>query len=91
MLEVADLPALVAAAHARGVLVVVGQHVRDPAACCARSTTASDVVVHSVTKYLAGHSDVVLGRRRDPPTRTCSPGSRTDRTCAARSPGPFEA
>ena len=40
LLEVADLPALVAAAHARGVARRRRQHLRDPAASSARSTTA---------------------------------------------------
>ena len=56
----ADLPALVEAARERGALSVVRQHLRDPLVQ-QPSTMGVDVVVHSVTKYLAGHSDVVLG------------------------------
>ncbi|MBD0292699.1 MAG: aminotransferase class I/II-fold pyridoxal phosphate-dependent enzyme [Jiangellaceae bacterium] len=59
-LAVADLPVLFAAARERGLT------------SCADNTFATplnqrpldlgaDVVVHSVTKYLAGHSDLVLG------------------------------
>ena len=60
MLEVADTPALVAAAHAAGALVVVDNTFATP--LVARPLAhGADVVVHSVTKYLAGHSDVVLG------------------------------
>ncbi|WP_307845020.1 trans-sulfuration enzyme family protein [Actinotalea solisilvae] len=60
MLEVADLPALVAGAHAAGALVVVDNTFATPLAQRPLERGA-DVVVHSVTKYLAGHSDVVLG------------------------------
>jgi cystathionine gamma-synthase len=60
MLEVADLPALVAGAHDAGALVVVDNTFATP--LVQRPLThGADVVVHSVTKYLAGHSDVVLG------------------------------
>ncbi|PFG32709.1 trans-sulfuration enzyme family protein [Sanguibacter antarcticus] len=60
MLEVADLPALIDAAHAAGALVAVDNTFATP--LVQRPLEAgADVVVHSVTKYLAGHSDVVLG------------------------------
>lgn len=60
MLEVADLPALVAAAHDVGALVGVDNTFATPLVQRPLEVGA-DVVVHSVTKYLAGHSDVVLG------------------------------
>lgn len=60
MLEVADLPALVAGAHEAGTLVVVDNTFATPLGQQPLRLGA-DVVVHSVTKYLAGHSDVVLG------------------------------
>jgi cystathionine gamma-synthase len=60
MLEVADLPALIAAAHDAGALVVVDNTFATPLVQRPFQHGA-DVVVHSVTKYLAGHSDVVLG------------------------------
>jgi cystathionine gamma-synthase len=60
MLEVADLPAVVAAAHEAGALVVVDNTFATPLGQQPLSFGA-DVVVHSVTKALAGHSDVVLG------------------------------
>jgi cystathionine gamma-synthase len=60
MLEVADLPALVAAAHDVGALVAVDNTFATPLGQRPFEHGA-DVVVHSVTKYLAGHSDVVLG------------------------------
>ena len=60
MLEVADLPALTEAAHAAGALVVVDNTFATPLVQRPLELGA-DVVVHSVTKYLAGHSDVVMG------------------------------
>ncbi|MGO1838001.1 MAG: trans-sulfuration enzyme family protein [Candidatus Microbacterium stercoravium] len=60
MLEVADLPALVAHAKGVGALTVVDNTFATPLVQ-QPLTVGADVVVHSVTKYLAGHSDVVLG------------------------------
>ncbi len=60
MLEIADTPALVAGAHAAGVPVAVDNTFATPLGQ-QPLTWGADVVVHSVTKYLAGHSDVVLG------------------------------
>jgi cystathionine gamma-synthase len=60
MLEVADVPALAAAATAAGVLVVADNTFATPLGMRPLDLGA-DVVVHSVTKYLAGHSDVLLG------------------------------
>lgn len=59
-LEVADLPALIKAAKDQGVTVAV-----DNTFATALSQKplelGADIVMNSVTKYLAGHSDVVLG------------------------------
>ena len=60
MLEIADLPALVAAAYEVGALIVVDNTFATPLGQ-QPLTLGADLVVHSVTKYLAGHSDVVLG------------------------------
>ena len=60
MLEVADLPAVVTAAHEAGALVVVDNTFATPLGQ-RPLTFGADVVVHSVTKAIAGHSDVVLG------------------------------
>ncbi|UFU01991.1 PLP-dependent transferase [Ruania suaedae] len=60
MLEVADLPALAEATHAVGGLVIADNTFATPLGQRPLGLGA-DVVVHSVTKYLAGHSDVVLG------------------------------
>jgi cystathionine gamma-synthase len=60
MLEVADLAALAAAGRAAGAIVAVDNTFATPLGQRPLALGA-DVVVHSVTKYLAGHSDVVLG------------------------------
>ncbi len=60
LLEVADLPALAAAAREHGVLTVVDNTFATPLLQRPLADGA-DVVVHSVTKFLAGHSDVLLG------------------------------
>ncbi|GAA1868619.1 trans-sulfuration enzyme family protein [Myceligenerans crystallogenes] len=60
VLEVADLPALLAAARDRGVVTVVDNTFATPLGQRPLALGA-DLVVHSVSKYIAGHSDVVLG------------------------------
>ncbi len=60
LLEVADLSALCAGAHDRGVVVAVDNTFATPLGQRPLGHGA-DVVVHSVTKFLAGHSDVILG------------------------------
>jgi len=60
LLEVADLETLVPAAQAAGALIALDETFLTPLGLRGLDEGA-DVVVHSVTKYLAGHSDVVLG------------------------------
>lgn len=60
MLSIADIPALTAAAHAAGAIVVTDNTFSTPLVQRPLGL-GSDVVLHSVTKYLAGHSDIVLG------------------------------
>ncbi len=60
LLSIVDIAAVSAAAHARGALVVVDNtfatpYLQQPLAL------GADVVIHSATKYLGGHSDVVGG------------------------------
>ena len=89
LVAVADLPALFTAARRRGVIA------------CADNTFATplnqrpldfgaDVVVHSVTKYLSGHSDLVLGAAvtRD---EAISRRLLEHRTYRGAIPGPVEA
>lgn len=60
MLEVADLDTILAAAGERGVLSIVDNTFNTPLLAQPLQRGA-DVVLHSVTKFLAGHSDVLLG------------------------------
>lgn len=60
LLAVADLNAVISGAHALGVDVVVDNTFATPLLQRPLGFGA-DVVVHSGTKYLAGHSDVLLG------------------------------
>ena len=59
-LRITDIAALADLAHAHGALVVVDNTFATPALQRPLSLGA-DVVVHSTTKYLGGHSDVVGG------------------------------
>jgi len=59
-LEVADIAAIAEAAHAEGAYVVVDNTFATPL-LQQPLTLGADIVVHSVTKYLAGHSDVLMG------------------------------
>jgi cystathionine gamma-synthase len=59
-LDVADLPALISAAKKLGIGVAVDNTFATPLVQKPLSMGA-DIVMHSVTKFLAGHSDVVLG------------------------------
>jgi cystathionine gamma-synthase len=59
-LDVADLPALISAAKKLGIGVAVDNTFATPLVQ-KPLTMGADIVMHSVTKFLAGHSDVVLG------------------------------
>lgn len=89
MLEVADIAMLCRAAQAVGALVVTDNTFSTPLVQKPLEL-GSDIVLHSVTKYLAGHSDVVMGA-----LATSNPELR-DRLLHHRSihgaiAGPFEA
>lgn len=60
MLGIADISALTQAAHDVGAIVVTDNTFSTPLVQQPLQL-GSDVVLHSVTKYLSGHSDVVLG------------------------------
>jgi cystathionine gamma-synthase len=60
LLHVIDIAAVSAVAHSRGALVVVDNTFATPWIQQPLSLGA-DIVVHSTTKYLGGHSDVVGG------------------------------
>ena len=59
-MEIADLRAISAAAHEAGAMVAVDNTFATPLLQCPLELGA-DVVVHSATKFLSGHSDVLLG------------------------------
>ncbi|HEY0773360.1 MAG TPA: aminotransferase class I/II-fold pyridoxal phosphate-dependent enzyme [Nocardioidaceae bacterium] len=59
-LEVADIASITAAAHDAGAYVVVDNTFATPLHQQPLDLGA-DIVVHSATKFLAGHSDVLLG------------------------------
>lgn len=89
MLGIADVRALTDAAHAVGAIVVTDNTFSTPLAQQPLKLGA-DVVLHSVTKYLAGHSDVVLGAlvTSNPDIRSALLHHRTIHGAIA---GPFEA
>ncbi|HEX2896127.1 MAG TPA: PLP-dependent aspartate aminotransferase family protein [Marmoricola sp.] len=59
-MELADIATIAAAAHEEGAQVVVDNTFATPLLQQPLELGA-DVVVHSATKYLAGHSDLVMG------------------------------
>ena len=60
LLKIIDAPALVAKAKAAGVMVIVDNTFATPVLQSPLDWGA-DLVVHSATKYLGGHSDLTLG------------------------------
>lgn len=88
MLEVADVPALTEAAHAAGALVVADNTFCTPLVMQPLEYGV-DAVVHSVTKYLAGHSDVVMGAVV-PATEELRANLVAHRTTYGAIPGPME-
>ncbi|MFC4532322.1 trans-sulfuration enzyme family protein [Sphaerisporangium dianthi] len=60
MTQVADLPGMCAVAREAGLISVVDNTFASPVLCRPLEHGA-DIVVHSMTKYLSGHSDVLGG------------------------------
>jgi cystathionine gamma-synthase len=92
LLEVADLPALTSLAHGQGALVVVDNTFATPMVQRPLDHGV-DVVVHSATKYLSGHSDVVLGAtvtKDDEDGRALHERLRSHRQLAGTIAGPHE-
>ena len=88
LLGITDLPALAAAAHDRGAQLAVDATLATP--LLQRSLDlGADFVVHSATKFLAGHSDALLGvvATRDEAERKALAERRT---IGGAVPGPFE-
>jgi len=86
---VVDLPAVITGAHALGAAVAVDNTYATPLLQRPLELGA-DVVVHSVTKLLAGHSDVVLGATVTRDDARCE-SMRRHRTFYGAIPGPMEA
>jgi cystathionine gamma-synthase len=88
-LEVADIATIAAAAHEAGAQVVVDNTFATPLLQQPLDLGA-DLVVHSATKFLAGHSDVVMGAvvTRDEALYAVLKGRRD---LIGAIPGPFEA
>lgn len=58
--EVQDVPAIAAAAHARGAVVVMDNTWGTPLFCKPMALGA-DVSIQAATKYVGGHSDLMMG------------------------------
>ena len=88
-LEVADVPAIIAGAHEAGARVVVDNTFLTPLLQRPLELGA-DLVLHSATKYLSGHSDVQMGAvvTRDEEVYAVLKGRRD---VQGNGPGPFEA
>jgi cystathionine gamma-synthase len=88
-LEVADIPTITKAAHDAGAYVVVDNTFATPLLQRPLEDDV-DIVVHSATKYLAGHSDVQMGAivTRDAELLGVLKGRRD---LVGAIPGPFEA
>ena len=85
---IVDLPAVIAGCHARGVVVAVDNTYATPLLQRPLELGA-DIVVHSVTKLLAGHSDVVLGATVTRDATRCD-ALRRRRSSYGAIPGPME-
>jgi cystathionine gamma-synthase len=87
-LRVADVEGIVRMAKARGILVAVDNTFTTPRAFRPFEHGA-DIVIHSVTKLLAGHSDATLGyvAARDPALRE---RIRTTSVTMGFTPSPFD-
>ena len=59
-MEVSDLPAIAAAAHAAGALVAI-DNTYSAGLYLRAFELGADISVHALTKYPAGHSDLVMG------------------------------
>ncbi len=88
LLAVADLPALVAGAHGLGFDVAADNTFSTPV-LSQPLLAGADVVVHSATKALGGHSDALLGVAVSSRPELVA-GLRRRRTLHGAVPGPWE-
>ena len=87
-LEVADMPTIITAAKAANITVAVDNTFATPL-LQQPITMGADVVVHSPTKYIAGHSDVLLGSVSTKDENILAKLAE-HRRLAGAIPGPFE-
>jgi cystathionine gamma-synthase len=88
LLAIADIAALAEAAHEAGALLVVDNTFASPR-LQRPLTLGADVVVHSTTKYLGGHSDVVGGALVTSDTKLADDADYL-RNATGAVPGPFD-
>ncbi|HUI99020.1 MAG TPA: PLP-dependent transferase, partial [Usitatibacter sp.] len=88
--EVTDIAAASEIAHARGAIVAVDSTCATPALTRPLSLGA-DIVMHSATKYLNGHSDVLAGALASAKDDETWRRIRQVRAGGGAVPGPFEA
>jgi len=89
LLSICDIAALAAVARSRGVRTVVDNTWATPALTRPLSLGA-DLVMHSTTKYLGGHSDVLGGALVAREQDAFFERVRTIQTAAGAVPSPFE-
>ena len=90
LLDVADLQSIFAEAKRQAVLSVCDNTLATPL-LQKPIQLGADVVVHSVTKYLSGHSDVLLGATVASPASGLGDRLQAYRTLHGGIPGPMEA
>ncbi|MFT4286439.1 trans-sulfuration enzyme family protein [Nocardioides sp.] len=88
-MAVADLPALIAAAKQAGVRVLVDNTFATPLLQQPLALGA-DIVLHSASKFIAGHSDVVMGALVVAPDDELWQVFKGRRDLYGAIPGPFE-
>jgi len=88
LLNCVDIEAVAAIAHERGALVVVDNTFATPF-LQQPATLGADIVVHSATKYLGGHSDVVGGLIATDDDQLAE-RMRYTQNAAGAVPGPFD-
>lgn len=89
LLTIADIQAVATLGKKRGVLTVVDNTFASPA-LQTPLTLGADVVVHSTTKYIGGHSDVVGGALATNDTSLAAKYARA-RLVYGLNPSPFDA
>jgi cystathionine gamma-synthase len=87
---ITDISASAEAAHAAGALVVADSTMSTPVLCRPLDFGA-DVVMHSATKQLNGHADVLAGALVTARENALWPRVRRERGIRGAVPGPFEA